>query len=300
MGGGGKAPKPPKFDIEAAGQSARETARFNTLLSQFGLDSPLGQIQFVGEPGTAERRQITTLSPFGQQLMGGAEQFVGDIRGGIGDEAARRAEEAVFGQFAGRFEPQFEREQQALSNQLVNQGIPVGSEAHSRALANLGETQNLARQQAMNQSVLTGQAAQQQQLGGALGGLGAFLSPILGMGQQRIGTGVPQTQDPYLAKMQSDMANFQAQSQQQAGLFGGLGALGGGLLGGIFSDKRLKENIKPVGKLNNGLTVYMFNFKGDNKTQIGLIAQEVMNEKPNAVIKDENGFYKVNYAEAVK
>lgn len=299
MGGGGKAPKPPKFDIAEAGRSARETARFNTLLSQFGLESPLGQIQFTGEPGTAERRQITTLSPFGQQLLGGAGQFAEQITGGIGDEAARRAEEATFGQFASRFEPQFEREQQRLSNQLVNQGIPVGSEAHNRALANQQESQNLARQQAMSQSVLTGQAAQQQQLGGGLAGLGAFLSPILGLPGQRIGTGVPQTQDPYLAKQQADLQCFQAQSQQQAGLFGGLGALGGGLLGGIFSDKRLKENIKPVGKLDNGLTVYAFNFKGDNKTQIGLIAQEVMNEKPDAVIK-ENGFFKVNYAEAVK
>jgi hypothetical protein len=300
MGGGGKAPKPPEFDIREAGRSARETARFNTLLSQFGLQSPFGEIQFTGEPGTAQRRQVTTLSPFGQALMGGAEQLVPQITGGIGDEAAQRAEQAVFGQFQSRFEPQFQREQQQLSNQLVNQGIPVGSEAHNRALANQQESQNLARQQAMNQSVLTGQAAQQQQLGGALGAFGGLLSPISGFAQQRISTGVPQIQDPFLAKMQADMQAYQAQQQQQAGLFGGLGALGGGLLGGIFSDKRLKENIKPVGMLDNGLTVYSFNFKGDNKTQIGLIAQDVINVIPKAVTKDKDGFYMVNYAEAVK
>ncbi len=304
MGGGGKAPKPPKFDIEAAGRSARETARFNTLLSQFGLQSPLGQIEFTGEVGTPERRQVTTLSPFGQALMGGAEQFVGDIRGGIGDEAARRAEEATFGQFESRFEPQFQEQEQQLRNQLINQGIPVGSEAFQQSIGNLREQQNLARLQAQNQAVLTGQAAQQQQLGGALAGLGAFLQPIQALPGQRIGTGVPQIQDPFLAKMQADMANFQAQSQQQAGLLGGLGYLGGGLLSAVpfekmFSDKRLKENIKPVGKLDNGLTVYAFNFKGNRATQIGLIAQEVMNVKPKAVVK-ENGFYKVNYDEAVK
>jgi len=299
MGGGGKAPEPPKFNLGQAQQSAKETARFNTLLSQFGLDSPFGNIEFTGQPGSADRKQVTTLSPFGQQLMGGAGQFVGDIRGGIGDEAARRAEEATFGQFQSRFEPQFQEQQARLEDQLINQGIPRGSEAYNKELSRLQETQNLQRLQAQNQSVLTGQQAQQQQLGGALSGLGAFLQPIQSLSGQRIGTGVPQIQDPYSQKLQADMANYQAQAQQQAGMFGGLGALGGGLLGGMFSDKRLKENIKPVGKLDNGLTVYVFNFIGDEKTQIGLIAQEVMNEKPTAVTK-ENGFYKVDYKEAVK
>lgn len=49
------------------------------------------------------------------------------------------------------------------------------------------------------------------------------------------------------------------------------------------SDRRLKENIEPIGKLFDGQKVYRYNFKGDNKTQIGLMAQEVEKRHPDAV-----------------
>lgn len=79
-------------------------------------------------------------------------------------------------------------------------------------------------------------------------------------------------------------------------LFGQIiGGLGKGIGGAAMSDKRLKENIRPVGRLNNGLTVYAFNFKGNDKTQIGLIAQEVARVIPEAVSEDENGFLLVDY-----
>lgn len=71
-------------------------------------------------------------------------------------------------------------------------------------------------------------------------------------------------------------------------------------LAGAFSDERLKENIKPVGRLDNGLTVYAYNFKGSNIPQIGLLAQEVEEVKPEAVHKDPaTGYLKVNYLKAV-
>lgn len=60
-----------------------------------------------------------------------------------------------------------------------------------------------------------------------------------------------------------------------------------------FSDKRLKENITPFGK-ENGHNVYKFNYKGDETQYIGVMAQEVLESDPSAVIED-NGFYKVHY-----
>ena len=71
--------------------------------------------------------------------------------------------------------------------------------------------------------------------------------------------------------------------------------LGKGMGGMAMSDKRLKENIRPVGKLDNGLTVYAFNYKGQDVTQIGLIAQEVAEVIPEAVKEGEDGFLRVNY-----
>lgn len=67
----------------------------------------------------------------------------------------------------------------------------------------------------------------------------------------------------------------------------------------VASDFRLKENIKPVGKLDNGLTVYVFNYKGQNIPQLGLIAQEVKEVRPEAVVEMDNGYLAVRYDLAV-
>lgn len=77
-------------------------------------------------------------------------------------------------------------------------------------------------------------------------------------------------------------------------IFGGLGAIGS-----IFSDERMKENIEAVGKLNDGQTIYRYNFKGDPKTQIGLLAQEVESHKPGAVTQAK-GLKMVNYKDATE
>lgn len=84
----------------------------------------------------------------------------------------------------------------------------------------------------------------------------------------------------------------------------GMGMQGLGALGSMFpsmfpSDERVKENIKPVGKLNDGQTIYKFNYKGDPRTQIGLMAQEVEGHKPHAV-GEVSGLKMVDYDEATK
>lgn len=66
----------------------------------------------------------------------------------------------------------------------------------------------------------------------------------------------------------------------------------------MMSDERVKENVKPVGKLDNGLTVYEFNYKGNPTRQIGLIAQEVEQTKPEAVSETPAGLKMVDYSVA--
>jgi hypothetical protein len=233
--GGGGAAAPPAFDVEAAGRSARETARFNTLLAQFGFQSPFGGIQFTGEPGTAERQQITTTSPFTQALLEQAQGIAPQIGAGVGSEAARRAEEAVLGTFASRFEPRFERQQQTLQDRLLQQGIPIGSEASGRALGDLAEQQEAARLQAQRESVLTGQNVQSQQLSNALAAFGSLLAPVQGIGAGRIQTPTGVSTDPFLAQQQANLQRFQVQAQQRGDIFGALGTLGAGGLAGLGS-----------------------------------------------------------------
>jgi Chaperone of endosialidase len=71
---------------------------------------------------------------------------------------------------------------------------------------------------------------------------------------------------------------------------------GGGRGGGRRSDIRLKEDIVPLGQLNNGLELYRFRYKGgDRTTYVGVMAQEVQKIKPDAVWREHSGYLMVNY-----
>lgn len=63
--------------------------------------------------------------------------------------------------------------------------------------------------------------------------------------------------------------------QQIAGI-AGLGA-------SLFSDERVKDNIAPIGETFDGQPIYRFNYKGQPETQIGLMAQDVERNNPDAV-----------------
>lgn len=73
---------------------------------------------------------------------------------------------------------------------------------------------------------------------------------------------------------------------------GAIGNLGqsAGLLANLC-DIRAKENIKKVGHLDNGLPLYKFNYIGDNKTHINVLAQDVEQVFPEAVIEKEGYKY---------
>jgi hypothetical protein len=71
----------------------------------------------------------------------------------------------------------------------------------------------------------------------------------------------------------------------------------GKFLGKLFSDSRLKTDIVKVGQVED-INIYKFKFKyNKNKTQIGVIAQELLNTKyADCVSTDPStGFYVVNY-----
>jgi hypothetical protein len=78
---------------------------------------------------------------------------------------------------------------------------------------------------------------------------------------------------------------------------------GASLLTGLFgklSDVRAKENVTPVGKLDDGQKVYSYNYKGDPTPEIGLLAQEVEKVRPEAVGPGPDGLKRVDYAAATR
>ena len=75
----------------------------------------------------------------------------------------------------------------------------------------------------------------------------------------------------------------------------GMGLQGASAAGMIFSDRRLKENIKRVGETDEGLPIYKYNYKGSMLPQIGVMAQDVAEVKPEAVSMMPGGFLAVDY-----
>jgi hypothetical protein len=80
-----------------------------------------------------------------------------------------------------------------------------------------------------------------------------------------------------------------------SGMGGLMGLAGLGMQAYALSDARLKKDITPVGKLNDGQTIYSYRFPGNPKTEIGLLAQEVERVHPEAVATHPSGYKMVDY-----
>jgi hypothetical protein len=61
------------------------------------------------------------------------------------------------------------------------------------------------------------------------------------------------------------------------------------------SDIRIKDNVKELATLNNGLKLYSFTYKSGGPPQIGFMAQEVEKLYPEAVTEDGDGIKYVYY-----
>lgn len=77
------------------------------------------------------------------------------------------------------------------------------------------------------------------------------------------------------------------------------GLLGAASLASKFSDERLKEDIAPVGMLNDGQPVYSYRYAGSPTTEIGLMAQDVEKTNP-AAVGERSGFKTVDYRAATE
>lgn len=85
----------------------------------------------------------------------------------------------------------------------------------------------------------------------------------------------------------------QAKAAAKAAKIGGIMGLAGGVLG-MFSDDRLKEDVKFIGRRGDGLGVYQFKFNDDETVYEGVMASEVVLLYPDA-ISEVDGYKVVNY-----
>lgn len=64
----------------------------------------------------------------------------------------------------------------------------------------------------------------------------------------------------------------------------------------IISDRRLKTGIRRLATLSSGLGLYRFKYLWSDIEYVGVMAQEVRELMPQAVIERPDGFLRVNYA----
>jgi hypothetical protein len=66
--------------------------------------------------------------------------------------------------------------------------------------------------------------------------------------------------------------------------------------GKSLSDRRLKTGITRVGTHQAGFGIYRFKYLGSDTEQVGVLAQEVRDVMPHAVVHGDDGFLRVDYA----
>ena len=214
--------------------------------------------------------------------LGGNAAIAAEIQNREAAKAARRQEATGMAGLAQQQMMQTEAQRAALRGeaQAAGQGLYGMAEGfYTRPGLALLSQQPLSYQ--------AGQGMLGLGLGGMKQGTPGLINPDIGLN-----LGAAERQN----MLQAQMANQQAKATQNAGMMSMIGNVAGSAAGlAMFSDRRLKTDIQKVGETNAGLPIYTYKYKGDNKTQMGVMAQDVEKKTPKAV-KEVGGFKAVNYA----
>jgi len=65
---------------------------------------------------------------------------------------------------------------------------------------------------------------------------------------------------------------------------------------GELSDRRFKRDVLLLARLDNGIGIYRYRYLWSDTIYVGVMAQEVAQIVPSAVIQASDGYLRVNYA----
>lgn len=252
-----------------ASQAALGNQVFGQGLATSQQQAALGQQQFGQGLAAAQQQAATGQQLFGQGLSASQQQ------GNIGQQQFGQGITAAQAQAAlGNQDYTMGANTSAQLAGLGNQNYTMGANT-SAATAGLGVGAQSAAEQGAQGQLSAGQVAQQTAQGGNTALYNQFL--------------------------QQQSYPFQT-AQFLANVAEGTGSLSGSTTtttqpGGFFSDERLKEDIQKIGETFDKQPIYSYRYKGDHRTQIGLIAQEVEKKHPDAV-GSEAGYRTVDYKKA--
>lgn len=235
------------------------------------------------------------LAGLGANLSGTlGEQLTGNFS--LGNEAV---EDRLFELGSQRLDPMFANRDEDLRTRLSNQGIKAGSQAYDREMGLAGQQENDAYNQLLlqgrgqaNQELLTEDNQRINQISALLSG-GQVSQPNFTTANNVNGI---QATDNAAIIGNTDAGKLNAWSQSQAALGSAVGGIGGLF---ALSDERAKKEKNKIGETDDGMGIYSFKYKGSDKTEVGLMAQEVKKKRPEAVRVRPDGLFEVNYEAAL-
>lgn len=251
--------------------------------------SGLGQTQYGQQLGGGQAAAQLAQQLYGQGMTG-AQFLQGAGQQGFQQQLSAAQQQAALGQALSGLGFQTGQALQGLSGQQAQLGQSTA--AQQAALAQQGYGMGAGTAQAL---AGLGQGAQAAGLQGAQAMLGA-------------GTVQQQTEQAGLQALYNQFLQEKGYPFQVAQFLANI-AMGTGALSGstttttqptsFFSDKRLKEDIEPIGETYDGQKIVKFNYKGSPQKQIGLVAQDVEKHHPDAV-GVAAGYKTVDYDKATK
>ena len=338
----GPAPSAPAApDYRAAAQETAtgnlEAARQATAANRVNQVTPYGNLSYAvtgADPyGNPTWTATQTLSPAQQQLLDYQNQTslgLGKLAGqGLGyvenmlntpfdtsklPSTGFNPSQSYQEAYMQRLAPQLQMGREQLAQDLANKGIDIGSKAYENAMRMQGQRENDLLLGATTQGFGVGQQARQSALqeqaylrNEPLNTLSAVRTGAQVQGPQFVNsaqqatTAGPDILGAAQMGYNAQMGDFNAKQAAQANLNQGLFSLGSSAM--MMSDVRLKENIKAIGVMDNGLTLYSFEYIDEVKSHplagdgihVGVMAQEVEQVFPYAVKTLDDGYKVVDY-----
>lgn len=284
-----------------------------------GSNGQGGLYQIGSQANAQSQQQLEQARASEIANMRGNTSDVMALLGGINPTGARTMANA--GQMA---DQAYARAMGPLSMQDARSADQTAREAFA-ARGRVNDNASIVGEAMNRENFKAAQREEAAQLGASAFGMGQqFSEPALGIlsgapasvalgqdylnsGKQAIGTNIPQLIDTGAgiqlgAQNSANLANWQSNvsaaknastSQNTQLASSALGALAS--MAVAFSDRRGKTNIKKVGKTDGGLDVFTYKLKGSPKTQMGVMAQDVEKEQPDALAILGGGWKGVRY-----
>lgn len=200
-----------------------------------------------------------------------------------------------------RLDPILAQRRESQQADLANQGVRMGSTAYDNAMSQLGQSEN----DQYTSLLLNGRAQSVQE---ALTQRNQPINEIIGlMGGSQVSQPnfvnsnmptIPTTDVAGLinTNYNQKMGAYQQQQAQSNSMLGGLFGLGSSLI--MASDRRLKRNVRRIGRYANGMPKYSYEYVWGGGRRVGVMSDDVRKVRPDAVTRID-GYDAVNYEKAL-